>query len=356
MALPLPPILSPEEAAQCGRTLAPYVFSSQILELPTRVIEAANSADALHSFQELYLGTNPMLTAVAFALALCPFFVLAAEIRNNYSQVDCWWSFLPSIYNLHYYAWAYGNGLPTDRLQTIGVISIRLTYNYWRKGGYSWGAEDYRWAVLRDQINNRFLFFLFDVVFIALTQSLLLCAITAPTYLFTVLAQLPETGAIFDIADLVFSRLLFFYILIETVADEQQWRYQQAKIKYCDTGVIIEGYDKEDLERGFVVSGLWSYSRHPNFAAEQAIWLTLYLWSAYKTETYLNWACVGALGYLALFQGSTWLTEMLSGRKYPEYVEYQARVGRFIPRWSVSAKAQKKAKAQAEKMEEKKNE
>ncbi|GAM39130.1 hypothetical protein TCE0_034r10425 [Talaromyces pinophilus] len=303
-----------------------------------------------------------MLTAVAFALALCPFFVLAAEIRNNYSQVDCWWPILPSIYNLHFYAWAYGNGLPTDRLQTVGVISVlwtvRLTYNYWRKGGYSWGAEDYRWPILREKINNRFLFFLFDVVFIALTQSLLLCAVTAPTYLFTLLAQLPKTGSTFDIADLVFSRLLFFYILIEIVADEQQWRYQQAKHKYRDTGVVTEGYDKEDLERGFVVSGLWSYSRHPNFAAEQAIWLTLYIWSAYKTETYFNWAGVGALGYLALFQGSTWLTEKLSGEKYPEYAEYQARVGRFIPRWSVSAKGQKKTKAQAEakKIEEKKKE
>jgi hypothetical protein len=28
---------------------------------------------------------------------------------------------------LHYYAWAYGNGLPTDRLQTIGVISVLWT-------------------------------------------------------------------------------------------------------------------------------------------------------------------------------------------------------------------------------------
>jgi steroid 5-alpha reductase family enzyme len=188
---------------------------------------------------------------------------------------------------------------------------------------------------------------LLDVVFIAFTQSLLLCLITAPTYVFALLAQLPETPA-FDIADLVFSRLLVFYILIETVADEQQWRYQQAKYKFKDTGVITEGYDKEDLERGFVVSGLWSLVRHPNFAAEQAIWFTLYAWSAYRTETYANWAGVGALGYLALFQGSTWLTEKLTAGKYSEYTEYQARVGRFIPRWSVKAKGAKKQKSKSE--------
>lgn len=213
-----------------------------------------------------------------------------------------------------------------------------MTFNYWRKGGYKWGAEDYRWPILRESINNRFVFFLFDIVFIAFTQSLLLCAVTAPTYIFTILAQLPEGVAAYGIPDLVFSRLLVFYILIETIADEQQWRYQQAKYKFKDTGVISEGYDKEDLERGFVVSGLWSFSRHPNFVAEQAIWFTLYAWSAYLTESYFNWAGAGALGYLALFQGSTWLTEKLSAAKYPEYCDYQARVGRFIPRWSTKAR------------------
>jgi hypothetical protein len=119
--LAFPPILSPEEAVQFNRTLAPYVFSSQILELPARVAEAGTD---LQSLLEVYLATNPMLTAIAFALAISPLFVLAAEIRRNYSQVDCWWSILPTIYNVHFYAWALLNGLPTDRLQTVGLFSV----------------------------------------------------------------------------------------------------------------------------------------------------------------------------------------------------------------------------------------
>ena len=47
---------------------------------------------------------------------------------------------------------------------------VRLTYNYWRKGGYNYGSEDYRWEVLRKYINPP-LFFLFNVVFISLVQS-----------------------------------------------------------------------------------------------------------------------------------------------------------------------------------------
>lgn len=41
---------------------------------------------------------------------------------------------------------------------------------------------------------------------------------------------------------------------------------------------------------------------------------------------------VGPAVYLALFQGSTYLTESISMRKYPEYKEYKRRVGMFIPR------------------------
>lgn len=42
--------------------------------------------------------------------------------------------------------------------------------------------------------------------------------------------------------------------------------------------------------------------------------------------------------YLILFQGSTWLTERISARKYPEYKEYQARVGKFLPRLGTETK------------------
>ena len=33
-----------------------------------------------------------------------------------------------------------------------------------------------------------------------------------------------------------------------------------------------------------------------------------------------------------LFQGSTWLTELITAGKYPEYSTYQQLVGRFVPK------------------------
>ena len=187
-------------------------------------------------------------------------------------------------------------------------------------------------------VNSNFVFFLFNVLFISLTQSLLLFAISSPSYTFLVLSQVRQKEQ-FDLSDLIFSRTIIFFVFIEAVADHQQWNFQRAKHEYLQTaripGKYKDQFSPEDLDRGFIVSGLWSWCRHPNFAAEQCIWLTLYLWASYTTETYLHWTVCGALGYLLLFQGSTWLTESITASKYPEYVDYQARVGKLIPRFSV---------------------
>jgi steroid 5-alpha reductase family enzyme len=95
---------------------------------------------------------------------------------------------------------------------------------------------------------------------------------------------------------------------------------------------VPHNFEQEDLDRGFIVTGLWSYSRHPNFAAEQAVWATLYLWSCFATDSLYNWTGIGAMAYHLLFQSSTWFTELISSGKYPEYKEYRQRVGKFLPK------------------------
>ena len=108
--------------------------------------------------------------------------------------------------------------------------------------------------------------------------------------------------------------------------------FQEAKKEYQKTAKVPAGFRQQDLDRGFNVISMWSYSRHPNFAAEQAVWVTLYLWAAWMTKGFVNWTIIGPILYIILFQASTWFTELVSAKKYPEYKEYQRRVGRFIPR------------------------
>ncbi|KAL4819273.1 hypothetical protein BDW67DRAFT_182222 [Aspergillus spinulosporus] len=340
MTLPLPEVESLADCVSFNHAVRPFL--SQVVALPER-LQPAIAAKDVNALKDIYLSTNPLATALAFTIFLSVLFIIFSEINRNYSQVDRFWSILPSVFNVHFAVWARLSGLRTLNLDTIAAISViwsvRLTFHYWRRGGYSIGSEDYRWSIIRSRVNNRFVFFLFNITFISVIQPLLLLLLTTPTYIFLLLARLPG-GEAFELPDLIFSRVALVFIILEFFADQQQWRFQNAKREYNTSaripGNLKDQYDPEDLERGFVVSGLWSLSRHPNFAAEQAIWLTLYLWNAYRTEHYVQWTALGVIGLMAIFQGSVRLTEEISARKYPEYQEYQARVGRFIPRLSIT--------------------
>jgi hypothetical protein len=118
MAASLPLIKSLQDCADWSKAAAPYL--PQLYALPYRFAEAIYSIDALKS---LYITTNPLVTGFAFSLALAPIFLVASEINRNYSQVDRFWSILPTIYNIHYDVWAHLNGLPAYRLDNIVAFS-----------------------------------------------------------------------------------------------------------------------------------------------------------------------------------------------------------------------------------------
>ena len=107
--------------------------------------------------------------------------------------------------------------------------------------------------------------------------------------------------------------------------------YQNTKREYQKNAKVPKGFEQTELDRGFVASGLWAYSRHPNFFAEQTIWFLLYQWGCFATNNLYNWSFVGSGLLMMLFQGSTWLTEGITASKYPDYAEYQKQVGKFFP-------------------------
>ena len=87
----------------------------------------------------------------------------------------------------------------------------------------------------------------------------------------------------------------------------------------------------EPYNKGFNTFGLWSVSRHPNYMAEQAIWVSFYIFSIGAGVGIINWSMIGALLLIVLFTASTNLVEGISGDKYPEYAEYCKEVNKFIP-------------------------
>lgn len=172
-------------------------------------------------------------------------------------------------------------------------------------------------------------FHIFNWTFISFIQSALLFALSAPTYVILLASQLePDLKP----TDYAFIAAELALIAGEFIADQQQWNYHGAKSEYQKSGKVRDGYEQADLERGFLTKGMWAYSRHPAFACEQSIWFTLYQWSCVATKSMYNWSGAGVAALIMLFQGSVWITELISAGKYKEYKEYQTRVGMFVPR------------------------
>nr|POE88259.1 uncharacterized protein CFP56_11488 [Quercus suber] len=318
-SMSLPVVTSLADCADWSLTVSPYL--PQLYTLPSQIAASIANPAALY---DLYLTTNPAVSSLAFSLALFPVFLIVSEINRNYSQVDRVWSILPTVYNIHYAIWARLSALPTQRLDNVMAFSVvwsmRLTYNYWRKGGYNIGSEDYRWELIKKRIGP-LAFFLLNIVFIS---------ITTPTYIIVLASRLQST---MTLPDTLFARFMMILIVFEYFADGQMWSYQTAKHQYLKTAKMPSdtSYTRAQLDRGFITSGLWRYSRHPNFAAEQLIWVVLYSWGLYSSSTLYNWTGWGVVAYLGVFFGSTPLTEGISAGKYPEYKIYQQRVGKFVP-------------------------
>merc|ERR1712232_1153893 len=96
-----------------------------------------------------------------------------------------------------------------------------------------------------------------------------------------------------------------------------------------------------EYARGFIETGLWAYSRHPNYFCEVSMWWSFYIFSIGATGKYLNWTVLGAVFLTGLFVppgASCDVTEMLSSKKYSCYPEYQAKVSRFVPWFPKKAK------------------
>lgn len=164
----LPTVTTLRQCAEYSKTFEPFL--PQLYALPNQLYAALGDIEAL---KHIYVSTNPAIFGLAVCIALSPIFLIASEINKNYSQVDRVWSILPTVFNFHYALWARLNGLSTKRVDHVlafSVIwSIRLTYNYWRKGGYQIGSEDYRWELIKKQIGS-FGFFMLNILFISSAQ------------------------------------------------------------------------------------------------------------------------------------------------------------------------------------------
>jgi len=257
---------------------------------------------------------TPLLTVAIIASAVVLFVWIASLVTGDHSWVDRLWSIVPVVY-----VWVFAGfaGLADPRLNVMAVLvtlwGARLTFNFARKGGYS-GVEDYRWPILRGRL-KRWQFELFNLFFISLYQNVILLLITLPA-----LTAYEHRSTPFGVLDAVVAVAFLAFLAGETIADQQQWNFHAAKKA-----------GGPEFSPRFLQTGLWRFSRHPNFFFEQAQWWALYLFGAIAAGSMMQWTVLGAALLTLLFIGSTIFTESITKSKYPEYAKYQATTSASVP-------------------------
>lgn len=303
----------------------PLVGTLMVLSLVVCPILYFHMGPALNESQ---LEVFKLIGIIAGCSALFCFIV--GELSGNNSQVDKVWSILPFVY-----CWIIAvKGGMHPRLVVMAVLAtlwgLRLSFNFARKGAYRlkfWeGEEDYRWKILRanPMLKNRVLWMLFDLIFISGYQNAIVLMLTFPA-----LVCMGSTAP-FGWIDAVATVLMFGFIVYETVADEQQWAFHSKKWKMLNAGQKLEDLPAP-YNKGFNTIGLWNVSRHPNYLAEQSIWVSLYIFSIGAGIGIINWSMIGALLLIVLFIASTSLAEEISSSKYPEYPDYCKKVNKYFP-------------------------
>jgi steroid 5-alpha reductase family enzyme len=303
------------------------IHCDEAMRMLVEGVPAASNAAELLSVIDAVVHLHPIYQSLALLVVFTLVLWLLSIMTDNYSWVDRAWSLVPIIYACTYtvkspFVWNDANLM----FILIAIWGCRLTYNFYRKGGYQLSGEDYRWQHVKSfcfHSNIPFVPFivrwliwqLFNLLFVALYQNLLLWWITTPVFHVANNTRKTELDALS--IGLFFTGLML--ILLETLADQQQWTFHQKKAK-------------QPNKFTFLSTGLFAYSRHPNFFAEMAFWCHLAVWSLLRMHLWWHGCAFGALNLVLLFQGSTTLTEAISVSKYGEaYRTYQRNVSRLLP-------------------------
>lgn len=260
---------------------------------------------------------NPLTVVAVIVVLACAYTWIASLVTGDVSQVDRLWSILPVVY---VWAFAIVAGLSDVRLTVMAVLvtlwGARLTFNFARKGGYS-GMEDYRWPIVRARMKP-WQFQIFNIAFIVIAQNILLALIAMPA-----LTAYDHRSTSFGLLDALLAVLFLALLVGETVADQQQWNFHRWKAAEVAAG--------RSPQPRFLQTGLFRFSRHPNYFFEQSIWWVVFLMGAAAAGSVLQWTVVGVIILNLLFVGSTRLTEEITLSKYPEYADYQRTVSMVIP-------------------------
>ena len=231
-------------------------------------------------------------------------------VRNNVTHVDSMWSLFLGMAAYTYALFFFSLTPRTVLVLTLVTIwAVRLcVYLTWR----NWNPhEDHRYAAIRK--NNEPHFWLKSIYIVFGLQAVLAWLISMPLFGAIASSASPELLPLTFI-DYLGAAIAAFGIIWQTTAD---WQLANFKAKPENKGQVLD-------------TGVWRYSRHPNYFGECCIWWGLYLI-----------ACAGGAWWsvlspilmtlLLLKVSGVALLEKDIGERRPAYANYIKNTNAFIP-------------------------
>ena len=256
-------------------------------------------------------GAHPLIVvAVADLVATLVIFGYSVA-ANNSSLYDPYWSLAPPVIGAYYLL---NPPMPgTDLLRAGIVLSLvflwggRLTWN-WVRGWRGLGHEDWRYVDIRSRTGR--LYWPASLLAIHLLPTVLV-------YLGCLSLSVATSGAgrPFGPLDLAAVVVTGAAILIEATADRQLHRFVRSGPA---TGAVLE-------------TGLWAWSRHPNYFGEVLFWWGLWLFALAAAPATV-YPLVGPVAITLLFVlVSVPLIDQRMLARRPSYEARMKRVSALVP-------------------------
>lgn len=245
--------------------------------------------------------------ALIVLLAMATLTWMVSLAKQDVGIVDSLWSlfFLASalLYASHGNAGGTRSGL---LLALVGAWAARLcVYLTWR----NWGAEeDRRYRAIRERNQPHFEWKSLAIVF--WLQALLAWVIGWP------LLPALRSDAGWSVIDGIGVFVLLAGLAIETLADLQLARF---KTNPANRGRVLD-------------TGLWRYSRHPNYFGEFVVWWGVYLIALGAGAPLWTLISPLLLSILLLKVSGVPLLEQDIAERRPDYHDYTARTPAFFPK------------------------
>jgi steroid 5-alpha reductase family enzyme len=253
---------------------------------------------------------QPLDVFVADVVATVVIFIFSRRFANS-SFYDPYWSVIPPLLAVYWFCTKHAADANVTRAMLVtGLVwlwGIRLTANwatYW--GGLK--HEDWRYPIVRARAGRfAFLADFFGIHFYPTVQVFLACL---PIYAVMTHGHVP-LGWLDALAVVV----TLGAIAIETIADLQ-----------------LHAFIKTRKPGTFINSGLWGWSRHPNYFGEISFWWGLMLFGLAAAPGQWWWIVPGALTMTGMFLfASLPFMDNRSLERRPAYAEYMKKVSGLVP-------------------------